>query len=145
MRKIYMDFHFVVDFDDVDYARVVYFGRYYTYAEKAEAHMLRQFGLSNKTLCEEYNIGTPIVFSQCHYYQPARLEDQLVVKIQMHDLSEKGFSIHFEIYKEGNDSKLVSGKTDHRFININNFKSTRIPEDLYTKFSQIQEEVNNQW
>jgi len=136
-----MDFELIVDFDDVDYARVVYFGRYYTYAEKAEAQMLRKFGLSNKVLSEEFNVGTPIVYSQCHYFQPARLEDKLVVKIQLQDLSDKGFSIHFEIFKEDGKA-LVRGRTDHRFIDIHHFKPIRIPNDLFLKFLEIQKEVN---
>jgi 4-hydroxybenzoyl-CoA thioesterase len=131
----------VVDFDDVDYARVVYFARYLQFSEKAQAQVLRNHNISHKRLAEEYGIATPIIHTEFSYFSPARLDDELIIYAQIEQLTPKGYEWEYRIVNAENEKVLCSGKTFHRFIDIKVFKAAEISIDLHQIFDTIRMET----
>lgn len=136
-----MEYRLVVDFDDVDYARVVYFARYLAFAEKAQAQVLRSYNLSHKRMAEQYNVATPVIRSEFTYLSPARLDDELSIYAQIDNLSTKGFECEYKISHADQEKLICTGKTYHRFIDLEFFKAAEISGDLYRIFDTIRKEV----
>lgn len=133
-----MSYRFVVGFDDVDYARVVYFSRYFEYAERAQADLLRKFGYSQRRLSEEFNVGTPVVQVENRYFAPARLDDTLVARYHIKHVTRKGFEFWFEIYHEDGATLLCRGKMTHRFIDMQSFSAIEINDELFEVFRKME-------
>lgn len=134
-------YQLVVGFDDVDYARVVYFSRYFQYAERAQADMLRKYIYSQSRLAEEFNVGNPIVQVENKYHAPARLDDRIIVHYQVKNLSRRKFEFLFDIYKEGEENTILcKGKMIHRFIDMKNFKGIELDDELYDRFKCLETE-----
>ncbi|GCL74345.1 acyl-CoA thioesterase [Paenibacillus sp. JMULE4] len=140
-RGVGLEYRLVVDFDDVDYARVVYFARYLAFAEKAQAQVLRKYNLSHKRMAEQYNVATPVIRSEFSYLSPARLDDELIIHARIEHLSAKGFECEYKIIRAEQEKLICTGKTHHRFIDLESFKATEISGDLYRIFDTIRKEV----
>jgi len=64
-----------VTFDDVDFAHVPFFGRYFSWVSEA----LNQNGLAYTELLEHRGIGFPIVDARCHYHRPLAIDQEFDV------------------------------------------------------------------
>lgn len=136
-----MEYRIIVNFDDVDYARVVYFGRYLKFAEHAQAHVLRSYNLSHKRMAEEFNVATPVIRTEFSYFSPARLDDVVIIHTEMENLTDKGFDFKYRFVLAENDKLLCRGMTSHRFIDLNTFQASQLSMELFAYFDKINKEL----
>ena len=121
---------FEIGFSDVDYARVLYFARYYDYVERAFAAWLHALGLYWRDLHTEWRVATPIVNSQCRYRGPLRLEDHFEVRLELADLTRRGFRLNFQTVRLHDEFLVAEGYLDHRFVDPVERRPTEPPEQI---------------
>lgn len=113
-----MIYQYQVSFSDVDYARVLFFGRFYEVVNRAWEHWFHQYGIYFRDLAEQHNLRIPIVASFCRYLGAARLEDVLEVHMGVKDLSPRGCTMVFVFFRQGQERPLTWGYLERRFVNV---------------------------
>jgi acyl-CoA thioesterase FadM len=111
-----MRYRYEVSFFDVDYARVLFFGRYYDFVQRANDVWMHQYGLYYQQLFAE-QVGTPIATSFCRYLGPVYVEETIEVTLGVKDASPRGFLLVFEISKPADGSRVAWGYIKRRFVN----------------------------
>ncbi|HLI27818.1 MAG TPA: thioesterase family protein [Chloroflexota bacterium] len=122
---------FEIGFADVDYARVLYFARYYDFVGRAFAAWLHARGWYFRDLHTQWQIATPIVESHCRYRGPLRLEDRCEVRLALTDLSPRGFRLAFHIVRLPDEARVAEGYTDHRFVDPTERRPAAPPSEFY--------------
>jgi YbgC/YbaW family acyl-CoA thioester hydrolase len=107
---------FEIGWEDVDYARVLYYARYYFFVDRAFSAWMHTHGLYYRTMHEEWSVAIPIVTSHCRYRGPLRLEDRVEVRLGLVDLTERGYRINFHLFRLADDALVAEGFTEHRFV-----------------------------
>ncbi len=120
-----------IGFDDVDFARVLNYARYYSYVDRAWTAWLHQHGVVLRELYTAGRTAMPIVTSHCRYRGPLRLEDVLEVRLALRDLTLRGFQIDFHIVRVHDDFRVAEGYQQHRFVDPEARRPTEPPAELY--------------
>lgn len=72
-----------VYYEDTDASGVVYHARYLQYYERARTEWLRHLGFEQDRLMQEFQIAFTIASLQTEFSQPARLDDELDVSVEV--------------------------------------------------------------
>ena len=123
---------FEVGWEDVDYARVLYYARYYLFVDRGFSAWMHTHGLHYRTMHEEWSVATPIVTSHCGYRGPLRLEDRLEVRLALDNLTQRGYRINFHLLRLPEEALVAEGYTEHRFVDPAIRRPCEPPEALYT-------------
>jgi acyl-CoA thioester hydrolase len=109
-----------VRYGETDQMGYVYYGNYAQYLEVGRVEAMRELGMSYKNL-EELGYMLPVMNLNISYLQPAKYDDQLIVKTTIVSLIGVRLLFQYEITK---DEKIVcKGETTLVFVN----KETRRP------------------
>lgn len=111
-----MIYQYRVSFSEVDYARVLFFGRYYYVVNRGFEEWMHQHGLYYLDLVPNHNVRIPIVASYCRYLRPAYMDDVLEVHLGVKDLTPRGFRMPFAFYRQGDERLLAWGYLERRFV-----------------------------
>ena len=128
---------FEISFHDVDFARVLYYARYYFFVDRAFAAWMHSKGLYYRDLYTQHRVATPIVTSHCRYRGPLRLEDGLEVRLELVDLTRRGFRINFHIIRLPDEMRVAEGYQEHRFVDPEVRRPTEPPDQLYATFEAM--------
>ena len=126
-----------IGFDDVDFARVLNYARYYGYVDRAWTAWLHQHGVVLRELYTTGHTAMPIVKSHCRYRGPLRLEDVLEVRLELRDLNSRGFQIDFHIVRVHDDFRVAEGYQQHRFVDPERRRPTEPPAELYATLERM--------
>jgi YbgC/YbaW family acyl-CoA thioester hydrolase len=127
-------------FDEMDFARVTFFGRHFYWMEHATTAWLIEKGIGFAVLDREYGIGLPIIAAECKYRAPVHIEQTVEVRLALRDLTRKGFTTPFEIVRQADGVLAAYGSITRRVVSIRQFRAIELPDDLYAKFEQMQAE-----
>jgi 4-hydroxybenzoyl-CoA thioesterase len=126
----------VVRFADIDWARVVYFARYFDFAHRAfEDFWNAQPGLDYGTLLGERRIGFPIVHSEGQFFGPLRMGDTARVVMDVTRLTKKSVTSRFTIFRNESDEKLAVITLKQAAIDSHSFKPMEYPDDLHASLA----------
>jgi YbgC/YbaW family acyl-CoA thioester hydrolase len=121
-----------VRFSDVDWARVVYFARYFDFCHRAvEAFFDAQPGLSYAALLEQRQLGFPIVHSEASFFGPLRLADTARVEHEVIALSERSVTSRFTIFRNDSADKCAVIQLKQAAIDTTVFKGIPLPADVH--------------
>ncbi|MBI3325750.1 MAG: hypothetical protein HYZ81_03480 [Nitrospinae bacterium] len=95
-----MAYEIEVSWDDVNNARIVFYGHFFYVAQRAEEAYFRAKGLPVSELVEGRNVGFPRVHAACSYRRPARFQDVLEIHVGLGELNRRGFQLRFKIVKK---------------------------------------------
>ncbi|MEK7264400.1 MAG: thioesterase family protein [Bacteroidota bacterium] len=121
-----------VRYADTDQMQMVYYGKYFEYFEQGRSDLLRSIDMPY-SLIEKKGIFLPAIEAYANYIYPARFDDLLVVKTILLELPSSTIRIEYEIKNSERELILVTGYTQHCFINASNGKPTRAPNDFIKK------------
>jgi YbgC/YbaW family acyl-CoA thioester hydrolase len=122
----------VVRFAEIDWARVVYFARYFDFAHRAfEDFWNAQPGLDYGTLLNERHVGFPIVHSEGQFFGPLRMGDTARVVMDVTRLTKKSVTSRFTIFRNESDEKLAVITLKQAAIDALSFKPMEYPDDLH--------------
>lgn len=117
-----------VRYSETDQMQYVYYGNYATYYEVGRVEILRQIGMSYKSL-EDSGIMMPVLETHSFYHLPAKYDDLITIKITIPQLPLVKIKFEYELFLE-NGKKIHSGSTTLAFIDMKTGKPRRAPEEM---------------
>ncbi len=120
---------FRVRYSETDKMGYAYYGNYATYYEIARVECLRKIGVRYKDM-EVAGVMMPVVENWSKYLAPARYDDEITIKLSIKELPEGSrIRFYYDFYNE--DGILIhKGETLLIFVNTNNRKPCRAPENI---------------
>jgi acyl-CoA thioester hydrolase len=120
-----------VYYEDTDAGGVVYYANYLNFLERARTEALKNIGLSNKKIKE--NFGSFIIVKSCNidYKKSALLEDELSIRSFVKSITKTSLTM-FQIITREKDL-IAEAKIHIVFIN-NTGKPVKIPEVIFENF-----------
>ena len=103
-------------YKDVDQMEVVYYSRYFEYFEESRTELLASIGLGVSEV-EEKGIMLPVVSSHCDYSKGAMFEQTIIVRSSISSIPKSKLHIDYAIFLDIGRDTLVSGYTEHAFVN----------------------------
>jgi acyl-CoA thioester hydrolase len=130
-------------FEDTDAGGVVYYANYLKFFERCRTEWLREIGHDQGDLLRDPGIAFVVRSVNVDYLKPARLDDQLVVGLEVEKIG--GAQIHFRQHirranpaLEGGWDELVNGTIRIVCVNSALMKATSIPPFLRLKLEALQ-------
>ncbi|HZN93985.1 MAG TPA: thioesterase family protein [Myxococcales bacterium] len=126
---------FPVRFEDVDYARIVYYPRLFQYCHWSfEAFFPQEAGLTYAQLLEKRKIGFPTVHARADFLSPLRFGDECRAVLQTARLGAKSVTNAYQLF--AGESKTASAELEivTVAVNMDSFQAIDIPEDLRAAF-----------
>ena len=121
-----------VYYEDTDAAGIVYYANYLKFMERARTEWLRWRGFEQRDLSREHGVLFVVSRLDIRYLEPARLDDQLDVEVDVTRLGRAGFDMRQHVInKEG--SPLCAGDVTIACLDVQRMKPCAIPTILLTE------------
>jgi YbgC/YbaW family acyl-CoA thioester hydrolase len=121
-----------VRFADIDWARVVYFARFFDFAHRTfEDFFNDEAKLPYATVLAERHLGFPIVNSQAEFFAPLRLGDTARVVMEVLKLSKRSVTSRFTLYRGETDERCAVIVLKQAAIDTKDFKGVELPDDVH--------------
>jgi acyl-CoA thioester hydrolase len=125
-----------VYYQDTDAGGVVYHGAYVDYLERARTEWLRHLGFDVRGIAEQQGILFIVREMRVAYARPALLDDRLTVTASVQHLGLAQFTCAQEVLRGA--EVLAEAAVNLACVSVNEFKPTRVPEELRAAFAQHQ-------
>lgn len=130
-------------YEDTDAGGVVYYANYLKFFERCRTEWLRAIGHQQAELLRDPGIAFVVRGVAIEFLKPARLDDQLVVGLEVEKISRAQlyFRQHIrraDAHVDGGWQELVSGSIRIVCVNSKLMKATSIPAFLRTKLEALQ-------
>lgn len=119
-----------VRYAETDAMNFVYYGNYATYFEVARVELMRNVGLSYRSI-EDMGIWMPVVDFHIQYFKPAQYDDEVVIKVKVDELPTSRMIFKYETYLD--NVCINRAETTLVFVNAETKKPQRCPEILLEK------------
>lgn len=126
------DWPITVYYEDTDAGGVVYHSQYLNYCERARTEWLRALKLKQTELLDEQGLLFVVHSLQASYHQPAKLDDALVVKSKITNLSAA--SLVFEQHILRDQACLFTAEVKVACVDAGKQRATKIPKALAVLF-----------
>lgn len=130
-----------IGWGDVDFARNIFWARYFDYVEHAIGELVLSKGLSWQELIGEKGIGLPAVSLHVNFTRPVRLQEVIEIEVGVKEVTRRGCRFVFNIRRQHDGELAASGSVTRRFIDHQAFKGTELPDDLYRVFLEMEAET----
>jgi acyl-CoA thioester hydrolase len=87
-------------YEDTDAAGVVYYANYLKFAERARTDTLRSLGVEQFDLYRDHGLAFVITRCEIDYKKPARLDDEISVHTELHELGKVRMTMHQRIHRK---------------------------------------------
>jgi acyl-CoA thioester hydrolase len=130
-------------YEDTDAGGVVYYANYLKFFERCRTEWLRDIGHDQADLMRDPGIAFVVRTVNVEYLKPARLDDQLVVGLEVEKISRAQIFFRQHIRRAnpavaGGWDELVTGTIQIVCVNSALMKTTSIPPLLRTKLEALQ-------
>ncbi len=125
-----------VRFPDVDYARVLYFPRFFDYCHRTFEDLFQSEGLPYAKLIQEQNLGFPTVHSEADFRAPLKFGDVARIELEVLTLGERSVTCRHRLFVEATGVLSAEVKIVSACIDIKAFRGTDIPEHLRQLFGR---------
>ena len=117
-----------VYYEDTDAGGVVYHARYLHFFERARTEYLRQFGVSQQSLIDEFDLAFVVRKADIDFILPARLDDALLVTTSISEI--RGATVFFEQHLMHGDTALCKALFIIACVNLSKMKPQPLPATL---------------
>src|SRR5215218_9768954 len=126
-------------FDEMDFARITFFGRHNYWLEHATTAWLMQHGIGFAVLSGQYHIGLAITRLDEQFRAPVGLEETVEVRLAMTDLTRRGFTTPYEIVRQHDGVLAAYGSITRRAIDLtrNPVRGREVPDDIWERFQAM--------
>jgi acyl-CoA thioester hydrolase len=124
-----------VYYEDTDAGGVVYYANYLKFFERCRTEWMRVAGHDQSALAAEAGIGFVARKASCEYLKPARLDDELIVGLEVEKLTR--VRVVFRQHVRRGDDELVTGTVEIACVNMATMTPTAIPEFLHSKLEAL--------
>ncbi len=129
---------FPVRFGEIDYARVLYYPRYFHYFHQAfERWFEEALGVSYPELVTRQNIGFPSVQVETEFTAPLRYGDRIRIEIELVAVGTKSLTLRYTAVRLPDG--VVSARAQITTVAIDNdsFTSIAIPQEWRERFERF--------
>ncbi len=125
-----------VRFADIDWARVVYFARFFDLAHRTfedffNVHAQLPYG----EVLTARRLGFPIVHSEADFFAPLRLGDTARVVMEVVALSRRSVTSRFTVYRSESEERCAVLVLKQAAIDTASFKGVEFPDDVHALFA----------
>jgi acyl-CoA thioester hydrolase len=114
-----------VYWEDTDAGGVVFYANYLKFFERARTEWLRSYGHSQQRLRDETGAIFVVAETSVRYLRPARLDDVLVVTVQVQEAGRASLLIDQQALR--GDELLAEGTIRIGCVDVQSFRPRRIP------------------
>jgi 4-hydroxybenzoyl-CoA thioesterase len=126
-----------VRFPDVDYARVVYYPRFFDYAHRVmEDFFAAEVGVPYATMLSERKVGFPTVHAEADFVQPLRFGDVARLTLVCEKASERSLSLRYEVTRVAGNVRCATLKVVVVPVTIDAFTGTAVPPEVRAAFAR---------
>ncbi len=123
------EFQYRIYYEDTDLGGVVYYANYLKFFERARTDFLREKGILQSELIQEYKMIFVVKNCLIKYIKPAKLDDLITVKVIIEKL--KVASIKIRQIISANNQALCELEIEVVCVDSGSFKPKRIPFNIY--------------
>ena len=123
-------FNIRVYYEDTDAGGIVYHSNYLNFAERARTEMIRDAGLTNSDVRNEYGVVIVVRHIDVNYTSMAKLDDMLVVKSTLEETGRTSFLMKQVVSRD--DQICATLMVKLVCVDLQSGKATRIPDKLMT-------------
>lgn len=124
-----------VNFFDTDAMAVVHHANYIRWFEIGRVDFLRKAGITLTEMMEDGYIF-PITNVQAKYTASGHYDEILLIKTIPVALTKAKMEFNYEVYRQEDNTLLVTGYTQNVFTHKESGKITRLPAKYYLKLQQ---------
>ena len=118
-------------FEDVDYARVVHFPRFFSLCHRAfEAFVPAEMGASFAEMIEKRGIGFPVVHAEADFKKPFRLSEECRVEVEAKEVKDRSFTMRYRLYRAGETELRAEIHLINAVVSVVEFKSMAMPTEV---------------
>lgn len=115
-----------VYYEDTDAAGVVFYANYLKYMERCRSDRLRTMGWDVKRIQDELCVVFAVRSVNVQYLLPARLNDELLVTVELTRLRRASLDVRQEVYRA--EDRLCSADIKLAALDRDRFLPTAIPD-----------------
>ena len=125
-----------VRFPDVDFARVVYYPRFFDYSHQVfEDFFAAEVGTAYSRMLTERKVGFPTVHSSADFSAPLRFGDWIEVEMSTEILSQNSITSRYEIRKD--QTVVARLKVVTVPVDMDSFQRVPLPDDVRRAFERF--------
>ena len=117
-----------VYYEDTDAGGIVFYANYLKFFERARTEWLRAAGISQQQMVRNYQCMFVVKATAVEYHAPARLDDELKLKVVVERLGRASVQFVQEAWR--GDQLLASGKIKVACVGAVSVRPTAIPEQI---------------
>jgi len=125
-----------VRFPDVDFARVVYYPRFFDYAHQVfEDFFATEVGTPYARMLQERKLGYPSVHASADFQSPLRFGDLVRIEMTTDAVGDKSISSRYRFSLKGQscaELKIVTA-----VIDLDRFTGVSVPDDVRAAFERF--------
>ncbi len=126
-----------VRFDDVDFARVVYYPRFFGYTHQTfEDFFADEVKCTYAKMLQERKTGYPSVHASADFLTPLRFGDVARVVLETLEVGKKSLTCRYRIYQGETDVLCAQLKVVTVAIEMDTFKGRELPDDVKVAFER---------
>jgi acyl-CoA thioester hydrolase len=133
-------------YEDTDAGGVVYYANYLKFFERCRSEWLRAIGHDQVDLLRDPGIAFVVRTVNLHYHQPARLDEQLSISLEVEQIGRSQITFRQRIRRANATrlgefdewDELTSGVIQLVCVNSVSFKPVSIPPFLRTQLEALQ-------
>ena len=119
-----------VYYEDTDAGGVVYYANYLKFMERARTEWLRKLGYEQDELIARDDVLFAVRKIEIEYLQPARLNDAIIIDVELIDMSAASMLLAQQITKQNESGVLCKGTVKIVCLKASTFKPTALPPAL---------------
>ena len=105
-----------VRYAETDQMGVVYYANYFVWFEVGRSQYCNDCGFSYRDMERETGLFLIVAEASCRYKNPARYEDELVIRTRVTELTRRTLRFSYEVERE-DGTPVATGETLHVLIN----------------------------
>ena len=126
-----------VRFDDVDYARIVYYPKLFSYCHWVfEDFFQEELGIPYSEMLMKRRVGFPTVSAEADFKSPLRFGDTCRVVMETTYLGRRTITSAYRLELAGSGTVCAEAEIVTVSIDMGSFQSVDMPEDVRAAFSR---------
>ena len=127
-----------VRFTEVDLYHVVWHGHYLDWFEVSRNELAQRFQVDPLTLMEAGFLA-PVVELQCQFREPARPNDEVVIRTGMERSEVANLVFTYAVVRAGTERVLATGRTIHVLTDSKGTLLYQIPDAIQERIGRMME------
>jgi 4-hydroxybenzoyl-CoA thioesterase len=126
-----------IRFDAVDFARVVYYPRFFDYAHQVfEDFFADEVGITYAKMLQERKVGYPSVHCDADFKRPLRFGDVARIVMETVEVGTRSVSCRYRFYSGDSTDLCAELNVVCAGIEMDTFKGRAIPDDVKAAFER---------